>query len=300
MWQKHYLKKGATVTTAQVEDPLSLGLIYPISAVLVTWELTTGGGEAAAVANEAFLEVKKDGSEVIFSEYFGMAVTLNQLLMPSEQRIADMGASVGPYYYVAVIPFGRYIGDPEYYLDPRGWASLDLTITQPTHTATTLAVYNVIVVRSIPPLSGSMGYFKFSNKRQFTSAAAHEYIELDRKHLYAAIIAGEMDGTSTDILSVVNELKLDCDAGVFSPTDLKETDIAILNHVMCMLDPDTDPATAAAHTNFIALNWVKPWLGESMLLNSKDYGKVEVDYSGAAAGTVRVAALELVKPGEIP
>ena len=299
MWQLHYLKKGVSVTTGKVEDPLDLGKIYPVSALILTWEMTTGVAEDAAFADECKLEVLKDGSEVIFSELFGMTVALDQLLRPAEYTIADLGASATGYY-VAIIPFGRYVGDPEYFLDPRGWASVDLTITQPTHTATTLAVYNVIVVRSLPPLAGSKGFFKFSNKRQYTSAAAHEYIPLDRKHKYAGIILGEMDGTSTDILSVISEVKVDCDAGVFAPIDLKESDLYLAERILKAIAPTTAPETAAAGTNFLACNWINPWLGENFFLPAPDYGKVDLDISGAADGTVRVAALELVRPGETP
>lgn len=299
MWQAHYLKKGVTVTTDKQEDPLDLGKNYPISAILCSWEMTSGVAEDAAFANEAHLQVLKDGSEKIIDEQFGQIIALDQLLMPAAYKIADLGADATGYY-LAIIPFGRYIGDPEYFLDPRGFASLDLVITQPTHTATTLAVYNVVLIRELDAARGSRGYNKFTNKRIYTAAAATQYIELDRRHKYAAIVIGEMNGADSDLLSVISEVKVDCDAGVFSPVDLKETDLTLLTRIPTKIDVGTDPATLAAMTNFLACNWVNPWIGEEFLLDAPKYGRVELEILGAADGTIRVGALELVRPGETP
>ena len=297
MWQLHYLVKGAAVTSTKVEDPLDLGLIYPLSAVIVIWEETTFA-LADTFATGTKLEVKKDGSEVIFSEEAGQVIALNHLLLPRQYQIAPLGAAG---LYAAVVPFGRFIGDPEYFLDPAGWASLDLTITQPTVGAGNTIVYNVIAVRSLPKLGGSRGFFKYSNKRIYTTATSHEYITLDRKHKYAAIIAGEMDGTSTDILTELDEMKVDCDAGVFTPLDLKENNLAVINDILLKEPSDAMPGTLAVDTNYIAANWVNPWFGEDMLLDAPGFGKVVLDIlSGASGGVIRVAALELVKPGEVP
>ena len=297
MWQLHYLVKGAAVTSGKVEDPLDLGLLYPLSAIIVIWEETTFA-LADTFAAVAKLEVKKDGSEVIFSEDAGQTLALNHLLLPRQYQIAPLGAAG---LYAAVIPFGRFIGDSEYFLDPTGWSSLDLTISQPTVGAGNTIVYNVIAVRSLPKLAGSRGFFKYSTKRAFTNVAGHVYIPLDRKHKYAALILGEMDGVATDILTMATAIKIDCDAGVFAPIDLKEDSIALINDILLKEPSDAMPGVLTVDTNYLACNWVNPWLGEDFLLDAPGYGKVVLDYEGSEATAVlRLSALELVKPGEVP
>jgi len=294
MWvQKVYLKKDYTVVSA-ASDVFDVPRTDPITGILLRWHMSSGVGEAAALADEVVAELIKNGSDVITSVQYGQLASVDMLLKPALYKIADLGASAVAYY-VLWIPFGRYIGDQEYFLDPRTFASLELKIKQGTITATTVKNMDAIlyVMRECP--LASKGYFKVSTKKAYTAAAAVEYIELDRANKYAAILVGEMDGTSTGILSVLSNLKLNIDGGKMIPFDEAAQDIFDEVSLETNIKHDSDPSAPTINTNFLALNYVNPWKGEDNLLDAPKFGKLTLEATGLAAGSIRVTAIELVK-----
>jgi len=291
--QKVYLKKDFAVVSG-ASDVIDVPRTDPLAGILLRWHMVTGAGGSALFADEALIELIKNGSEVITSVQYGQLVAINNLLHRRLYKIADLGASVTGYY-VAFIPFGRSFPDPEYFLDPRGFSSLELKIKQPTIATTTTQNMDALLLVLRECAWTPKGYFKISTKKAYTAAAAVEYVELDRANKYAAIIAGEMDGLSTDILSVLGNLKLNLDAGKVILLDEVSQDLFDEVSLQSGITLASDPSVPTAQTNFLAAQWLKPWLGEEALLNAPGYGKVTAEITGLAAGSIRVTGVELVK-----
>jgi len=291
--QKVYLKKDFPVISGN-SDVFDVPRTDPLAGILLRHHITTGAGGSAAFADEALIELIKNGSEVITSVQFGQLIAVCNLIHRRLYKIADLGASATGYY-LAFIPFGRSFPDPEYFLDPRGFASLELKVKQPTIATTTTQNMDAILLVLRACSWASKGYFKISTKKAYNAAAAIEYVELDRANKYAAIIAGEMDGVSTDILSVLGNVKLNLDAGKVIPLDEVSQDLFDEVSLQSGVTLAADPSAPTIATNFLAAQWLKPWLGEEALLDAPGYGKVVAEITGLAAGAIRVTGVELVK-----
>ena len=293
IYQKPYIKKDETCVTAAV-DVIPLPLINPISALFLQWDLETGVAEAAALADEVLVEILKNGSEVLCSMQYGQLAALDLLMHPRLYKVGDLGASAAGLYEVFV-PFGRYLYDPNYYLDPRGFASLDLRITQPTHTATTTAVYNVIMLRMLEHPGPCVGHLRATTKKEYTAAAATEYIELDRAFPYLALLISEMNGADADILSVLSNVKVNVDAGKIYPIDEAAEELFMEESIRTGQTLEAAIETPTANTNFLTCNWGFPWISEEALLQAPRFGKLMLEVLGLADGTIRVAGVQLAK-----
>ena len=291
--QRYYVKKDEAVT-AGASDQYTLPRTAPLVGLILSWDIaTTASTGSAAAADDAVIEVIKNGSEVIDSVTYGELVAVNQLLGYRDFPIADLGAGVSGTYAVFV-PFGFGITDRKHFLPPEGFSSLDLKLTEPSGVVDSMTL-NVVALRLLGAVGAPSGYLKISTKKAYTAAAAVEYIEMDRAHPYAAILLGEMDGTSTDIASVLTHLKVNIDAGTLIPIDgdtpelLKEFGYSIYPN------PAAAPDAVAANHNFIPLLFGAPWESEDEMLMASSYGSVYVEATGAGAGSIRVTGVELVK-----
>jgi len=293
VFQKVYIKKDEPLTSAKI-DTIPLPLINPISAILLRWHIVTGAGGSAALANETLVEVIKNGSEVLTSMQYGQLCALDVLEHPALYKIADLGASVTGLYE-AFVPFGRYLYDRDYYLDPKGFASLDLRITQPTFATTTLQNYDVMLLRMIDHPYPSQGHLRATTKKEYTAAAAIDYCDLDRAFPYLALLISEMDGVSTDLLSVIGNVRVNVDAGKIYPIDEVSQDLYQQEAIRTRHNLASPIETALVTSNFLLANWGFPWIGEDALLQAPSFGKLTLENTGLAAGTIRVAGIQLAK-----
>jgi hypothetical protein len=292
--QKYYLKKDEVVVSAKTE-PIPLPVHHPILGLLIHYNFATGAGEAVAAVNEVIVEILKNGAEVITSAQMGELIAYAQMTGYRNYPVADLGASVTGEYLIPVL-FGRHFLDLDYWLDPRlaKIETLDLKLTQPTHTATTTYTYDVILLRLMEPTISSHGYFKISTKREYPASAAIEYVTLDRAYPYGALLVSEMDGTSTDIATIISNAKLNINAGEFTPIDEAGEDIELQNILVRDGDRVAVLPNVLVETNFLALDFMHPWLGEGMFLQAPKYGSVVLELTGSAAGAIRVTGAELV------
>lgn len=291
-----YLKKDEAVVSGKVE-PIVLPLDDPILGILIHYNFETGAGEAAAAVDEVLVEILKNGSDVITSAQMGELIAYHQMTGYRNFEVGDLGASATMEYLIPVI-FGRYWGDLEYFLKPSegaGWASVDLKLTQPTHTATTTATYDVILLRLLQSNVTPRGYFKVSTKKAYTAAAAVEYVELDRAHKYGALLVSEMDGTSADIATIISLLKVNVGAGDYYPIDVAGEDLELWNVLVRDGDRAAVLPNILAETNFLALDFMHPWQTEELLLDAPAFGRLRLEITGTAAGTIRVTGAELVQ-----
>ena len=291
--QKDYLKKDETVVTAKVES-IELPLERPILGILLNYMFTTGAAEAAAAVNEVVVEVIKNGSEVIISAQMGELIAYYLSSKYRKFQVADLGASASAQYIIPVM-FGRHWMDDEYFLNPAGFVSLDLKVTQPTHTATTTRTWDVILFRLFDSALSPKGHFKISTKKAYTAAAAVEYVSLDRAYPYGELIVSEMDGASTDIATIISNLKLNIDAGGRVPFNQAGADLQYENYLVRDGDRAAVIPNVLTENNFLALDLMHPWMGEEMLIKAPDFGSLVLELTGSAAGTIRVTGVELVR-----
>ena len=291
--QRYYVKKDESVT-AGASDQYTLPRTAPLVGLLISWDITTTDTTgSAAAADDAVIEVIKNGSEVITSATYGELVAAAQLLGYRDFPIADLGAGVSGTYAVFV-PFGFGLNDRKYFLDPTGFSALDLKLTEPAGVVDSM-VLNVVALRLLGSVGPSSGYLKVSTKKAYTAAAAVEYIELDRAHPYPAVLLCEMDGSSADIGTVISHVKVNIDAGTLVPIDGDSPELLKEFGYRVYPNPAAAPDAVAANTNFIPLLFGAPWDTEDEMLMSSQYGSVYIEATGTGSGSIRVTGVELVK-----
>ena len=293
-WQKSVLKEDVSFATGEVVS-IPVPLLYPLSAIEILIDLTDTVALTAAAADEMKIELIKNGHEVIDSLTFGELVAIDNLMHPIPYQVADYAAgTVGLYH--CFLPFGRYLKDREYFLDPKGFNALDLIITMPTFSGTApTGAYTIIMLRAIDGAISSSGHLELTTKKEYTAAAAITYNVLDRAHPYALIMVGELDGLSVDLTSVISLIRLNVDAGKIFPIDQDSRDLIIENQIISGDQNVATLGTPLDRSNCAILNFLKPWLGEDFLLDAPAMGSLVLEVTGLAAGSIKLTAAELVK-----
>jgi len=295
MWQKSVLKEDVAFTTGEVVS-IPIPLLYPLSAIEILIELTESTALTAAAADEMKIELIKNGHEPIASLTFGELVAIDNLMHPTAYQVADYASGTEGQYH-CFIPFGRYLKDREYFLDPKTFSALDLVLTMPTFSGTlATGAYTIILLREMEGVISSAGYFKLSTKKEYTASAAIAYNLMDRAYPYALIMVGELDGLSVDLASaVIGLIKLNEDAKKTGHIDQDCRDLIIENQIT-LGDPNVAVlGTPLALSNCAMLNFLKPWLGEDNLLAAPGMGSLVLEVTGKADGSIKITAAELVK-----
>ena len=293
-WEKNVLKEDVSFTTGEVVS-IPIPLLYPLSAIEILIDLTDTAALTAAAADEMIIELIKNGHDPIDSLTFGELVAINNLMHPAPYQVADYAAgTVGLYH--CFIPFGRYLKDREYFLDPKGFEALDLVLTMPTFSGTApTGAYTIILIRDMEVALSSAGYFKLTTKKEYTASAAPTYNLMDRGYPYALIMVGELDGVSVDLVDVLGLIKLNEDAKKTGHIDQDCRDLIIENQILSGDQNVATLGTPLAKSNCAILNFLKPWLGEDFLLNAPGMGSLVLEITGLAGGEINITAAELVK-----
>ena len=294
MWEKSVLKEDVSFTTGEIVS-IPIPLLYPLSAIEILIDLTDTVGLTAAAADEMKVELIKNGHEPIDSLTYGELVAIDNFMHPMAYQVADYAAGTEGLY-ACFIPFGRYLRDREYFLNPKGFTALDLVLTLPTFSGTApTGAYTVILVRDLEAPTASRGYLKLTTKKEYTAAAAVEYTLMDRAYPYGLIMVGELDGASVDLAAVIGLIRLNVDAGKAFPIDQDTRDLIIENQVISGDQNVATLGTPLAKSNCAVLNFLKPWLGEEFLLDAPRMGSLVLEVTGLADGEINLTAAELVR-----
>lgn len=294
MWEKSVLKEDVSFTTGEIVS-IPIPLLYPLSAIEILIDLTDTVGLTAAAADEMKVELIKNGHEPIDSLTYGELVPIDNFMHPMAYQVADYAAGTAGLY-ACFIPFGRYLRDREYFLNPKGFTALDLVLTLPTFSGTApTGAYTVILVRDLEAPMTSRGYLKLTTKKEYTAAAAVEYTLMDRAYPYGLIMVGELDGASVDLAAVIGLIRLNVDAGKAFPIDQDTRDLIIENQVISGDQNVATLGTPLAKSNCALLNFLKPWLGEEFLLDAPRMGSLVLEVTGLAEGEINLTAAELVR-----
>ena len=226
-WQRRYILKQHTLASDSATYTVDLPESNKLSALLLklAWTNGTTNNQGRGLPAEIDkVEVIADGSFEIVSLTGWQLYKMAHFAFgrPPTQVRTQVGSAV--QQVILPILFGRYIGDPEYYLDCSLFTSLELKITySPTISATVgfatgTGVLDVVGHMYMGGAPGpQMGYLKTTQKYSFTSVASgDEEIELPRAHPYRSIMVRAFESGIADGVDVT-ELKLEVNDGEFTP-----------------------------------------------------------------------------------
>jgi len=202
-WQQREIYREAVVSDETSTVVIDLPRSNVLSGLLVNIRATNGSvaGAQYMPAMISRIEVIADGSKELFSmtgeEAFFMTYALTGKIPPCDHSLAADAAQRS----CILIPFGRILGDSDYYLDCATYTSLELRITFNATVADTGIVDNSLYleVLGLMAMEGApaprRGTFKTSRKYNFTSEAAGDVtLDLPRANLYrrlGVIVFGE-------------------------------------------------------------------------------------------------------------
>ena len=209
----------------------------PISAITIIYEATNG-----ATSNQGHPLHKDvdsiqvvDGSDTLFSMNGELCQALN---FYESQKLnfgtLDEGAAA-TQREIFTIRFGRFIGDPELYLDPTWFTNLQLKLSHTleisatagfaTGTCKVTAIVHLFEER--PP--GHQGFLMSKDVYSFTSAASgDEPVELPLDYPYRFIIVRAYE-SGVAFTTSLTRMKLTMDSDKFVPYDLYTDDLVDLN-----------------------------------------------------------------------
>lgn len=212
-----------------------------LSALRLRLECTNGGTSGTEELIDAIdrIEVIGNGSEVIFS-LTGVELYRWQYVWGKRRPpiIRTMRLSVAQEVSL-LVPFGRFIGDPNAYLDLNKWNRVELRIQfSPTISGTTFTTgtFTISVTeyswREGMAPGPTLGYLRTTQVRDFTSAASGiEVVELARRYPYMGILVYAREAAIADGVDIT-EAELREDTGRVIPYTGRWVDIQMENQVM--------------------------------------------------------------------
>jgi len=205
-WQQREIYRRGVVSNEKSTVVIDLPGSNMLSFLTINVEATNG-----STAGDVFLqqgikkvEVIAEGSREIVSldgdELFLVSSVLSRHTVPNNlTKTADATQRV-----TLLVPFGRYPGDPDYYIDCSKFSSLELRITFDYTVGATgivdeslyLEVIGLMAMEGAP--APQQGYFKTSRKVYFTTVASGEkVIDLPRRNLYRKLGIAVIGDTET-------------------------------------------------------------------------------------------------------
>jgi len=220
-WQEREIYRQAVVSDEQSTVVIDLPRSNILSGMILDIEATNGATAGAQFAPEMIqkVEVIADGSKELFSltgkEAFLATYALTGKIPPCNH---SLGASAQQYTTI-IIPFGRFLGDSEYYLDCGAYTSLELRITFNATVGDTGIVDNSLYleVLGLMAMEGApaprRGTFKTSRKYNFVSEASGDVVlDLPRANLYRRILV-EVLGEGLKVGDVFSRVTFDVNNG---------------------------------------------------------------------------------------
>lgn len=231
-----YITKAETISDSATKI-IDLKLTDPVTAILVLYQATNGSTSNQQVhIHEDVDKIELvDGADVLFSMsgIEAQAYDFFSILKLPPMLLTEAGSGV--QYEGFIIPFGRYIGDKVYYLDPTRFTNPQLKLTHSLTISTTAGFTSgsgkVTVLAKVfqekPP--APKGFFMGKSIYSWTTAASgDETIELPTDYkLRNLILRAFESGTAWD--SSVTNVKLTIDQDKYIPFDIAALDLAYLN-----------------------------------------------------------------------
>jgi len=220
-WQQREIYREAVVSDEQSTVVIDLPRSNVLSGLLLNLRATNGATAGAQYIPAMIdrIEVIADGSRELFSmtgpEAFLNTYALSGIIPPCKHSLtADVEQET-----TIVIPFGRKLGDHEYYLDCGEYTSLELRITFNATVGATGIVDNSLYleVLGLMAMEGApapkQGTFKTSRKYNFITAADGDIVlDLPRANLYRRLNIFTL-GENTSVGDTFSRVSLDVNNG---------------------------------------------------------------------------------------
>lgn len=220
-WHQREIFRSGLISDEQSTVVIDLPRSNILSGLLVDIEATNGATAGAQYppAMISRLEVIADGSKELFSmtgqEAFLATYALTGRIPPCSH---SLGADAVQFTNI-LIPFGRFLGDPEYYLDCGAYTSLELRITFAATVEATGIVDNSLYLEVLGlmamegPPAPRRGTFKPSRKYNFTTSASGDVVlDLPRANLYRRLLV-EVLGATRYVGDAFSRVSLDVNNG---------------------------------------------------------------------------------------
>jgi len=234
MYRKAYLESRRVLADSG-EVTVDVTVRDPVTALWVEVRATNGStnNQANTVAqNVSAIEVI-DGSNVLYSmsgeeavawsAYYAGRMPL-QLIDENPSTVQDLSIC---------IPWGRFLGDTTYALDPSRFTNLQVRVKWNLASVTAMGATGfesgtgqlTVVAEVMEGAPTPVAYLMA--KEHYTSAGASsgvDYVDLPRDHSYAWLLLRAYKA-ATAINGVISQVKLNADASKVIPFDLRMTDL---------------------------------------------------------------------------
>lgn len=234
IYRKTYLESRTTLADSG-EKTVDVNVRDPITALWVEFRATNGStnNQANTLAQNVDSIEVIDGSDVLFSldgpEAF--AYTAYWLKQIPYELITELPSTVQDCS--VIIPFGRFIGDVQYALDPTRFTNLQVRVkwnlanvnaVGATGFGTGTAALTILAI----VMEGAQSPNRLLMTKEFytsTGAASGvDYLDLPVDYPYRSLLLRAYKA-ATAPYSVISHLKLNCDGGKLIPFDMRMTDL---------------------------------------------------------------------------
>jgi len=220
-WQQREIFRQGLISDEASTLVIDLPRSNILSGLLVNVQATNGATAGAQYppAMISRLEVIANGSKELFSmtgnEAFLATYALTGRIPPCSHSLAADAVQ----FTNILIPFGRFLGDPEYYLDCAAYTSLELRVTFAATVGDTGILDNSLYLEVLGlmamegPPAPRRGTFKTSRKYNFTTAASGDVVlDLPRANLYRRLLVATL-GEQKYVGDAFSRVSLDVNNG---------------------------------------------------------------------------------------
>ncbi|MGH6999377.1 MAG: hypothetical protein ACREEO_14375 [Phenylobacterium sp.] len=244
--ERRYLLNREVQSVDAATRTVELAKAGYVSGLMLRLEATNGATSGTEELIDAIdrVEIIADGSDVLFSLEGTELYKWNWVWQRKRPPYRRTMRAAGVQEISLLVPFGRFLGDPDLYLNLNRYQRVELRIQySPTISATTFATgtFTISVIeygwRAGAAPGGTLGFLRTRQIRSFTSAASGDDItELDRRYpLMGALVyareAAIEDGTDISIVEVRE------DDGRVIPYTGRWLDLQMENEELLGLDP---------------------------------------------------------------
>lgn len=236
MFRKSYIIKEGTLDDTGTKEH-SLAGNKPISAIALRFEWTGGAGGALTkrLADQISNIEIIDGGYTIFSMPLDLAIALTYCLWGIVPHIEENSQVSGVERVTCIIPFGRFMGDQEFYFKPFMYDNPQIRITTAATIdgsdgfTTATGKYTILphYLESAPGVY--RGVLRHTVPKSWTTAASgDETVNLDKTWPWYHIML-QARKTSEAPNDIITNLKLSIDNDALIPFSLNTKDIMIEN-----------------------------------------------------------------------
>lgn len=219
-----------------------------LSGLMLRIQMTNGATSGRAVSMLDVVdkvEVLANGDRPIYSLYPDELLRWQRYLGRTFDQLLRTEAASGVQEWYCQLPFGRFLGDPNYFLPLGNFSDLELRVAYSPSIAAdggfttgTFALTVVGYMMDTAPPQPFSGFFRRLNKYNITSVASGDLeIELPRGNPYEAIMVYAHE-SGVAMHTDISDIKLELNDGALIWMDGSTVDLCRENQVFLGLDPE--------------------------------------------------------------